>query len=118
MINILKIFIGSEQLPNLMIALNPISVKWYIFGTFLGLSVPTLDAIEEENGRKIDKCNIVMLQKWLQASNDTTKHQLYNCLLKYKRFDSTIDVRAMIWLTYSNSCMIPAVIFKFDLPHI
>ena len=78
-----------------MIALNPISVKWNIFGTFLGLTKQTLDAIEEENGRKIDKCNIEMLQKWLQASNDTTKHQLYICLLKYKRINSTIDVRAI-----------------------
>lgn len=55
-------------------------VKWKNIGLNLGIDFSTLNVIEEDNPRNVDKCFQVMLTKWLQSGNGATLSDLIQAL--------------------------------------
>ena len=62
-----------------MTALKP-TVEWFNLGMYLGVSNSDLKEIEIEQRERVQDCKRVMLVKWLNGSDDSTKERLISAL--------------------------------------
>ena len=69
---VVLLYTGIDDLVYVKGALKNV-IDWFSLGLELGLLYPTLKKIEEDQGRKTDRCVMEMIAAWLQQQDNVSK---------------------------------------------